>query len=69
VEAVYVFYKCFNDQFLEDVKIGIKYFWVLISFDKKDTILPTHVLGFKAILNFAGPSDYRFFLNDKEFLH
>jgi hypothetical protein len=41
----------------------------LISFDKKDTILATYVLGFKAIWNLAGPSDYRFFLNDKEFLH
>jgi hypothetical protein len=44
-----VFYDCFDDQKLEDVKIEIRDPWVIIFFDKKDSILATYVLGYKAI--------------------
>lgn len=69
VQAMEVFYDCFDDQKLEDVKIEIRDPWVIISFDKKDSILATYVLGYKAIWNLAGPDAYKFYLNDKEFSH
>ena len=69
VDAMEVFYECLDDQFLEDIKIEIRDPWVVISFDKKDTILATYVLCFKAIWNLCGPYDYKFYLNDKEFSH
>ena len=69
VSAMEVFYECQDDQFLEDIKIEIRDPWVVISFDKKDTILATYVLCYKAIWNLCGPSFYRFYLNDKEFSH
>jgi len=49
IEAIDVFYECPDAQFLEDVRIEIKYPWVVISFDKKDTILATYVLCYKSI--------------------
>jgi len=67
VASMEVFYECLDDQFLEDIKIEIRDPWVVISFDKKDTILATYVLCYKAIWNLCGPYDYKFYLNDKEF--
>jgi hypothetical protein len=62
-----VFYGCFDDRVLEDMKIEIRDPWIFISFDKRGTILATYVLCYKAIWNLAGPFYYKFYLNDEKF--